>query len=138
MIYIFFGYLFVEVLVSVQVAGILGGLGVFAEIMFSGFVGIMLLLNVKTTMMQSFQAMSNNCITMKEFQELNIFALLGAILLILPGIFSDLIGILMQFSVFTALIVSKFNKNSGECHVKPQGEDNVIDVEIISNDSKLK
>jgi len=138
MIYIFFLYLFVEVLVSVQVAELLGGLGVFAEIMFSGFVGIMLLLNVKTTMIESLKAMSNNCITMKEFQELNIFALLGAILLILPGILSDLIGVLMQFSVFTALIVSRVNKRSGECHVNPQGEDNVIDVEIISNDSKLK
>ncbi|PHR59081.1 MAG: FxsA protein [Arcobacter sp.] len=136
--YIFFAYLFLEVMVSVQVAGLIGGFGVFAEIMFSGFVGIMLLLNVKTTMMQSLKAMSNNCITMKEFQELNIFSLLGAIFLILPGIFSDAIGVLMQFSVFTALIVSNLNKKSGDCHVNPQGEDNVIDVEIVSNDSKLK
>jgi len=138
MIYLFFAYLFVEVLLSVQVAGFLGGLGVFAEIMFSGFVGIMLLLNVKTTMMESLKAMSNNCITMQEFQELNIFALLGAILLILPGILSDVIGILMQFSVFTALIVSRVNKQSGDCHVQTKGEDNVIDVEIVSNDTKLK
>jgi len=138
MIYLFFIYLLIEVLLSVEVAGLLGGLGVFAEIMFSGFIGIILLLNVKTTMMQSLQAMSNNCITMKEFQELNIFALLGAILLILPGILSDAIGILMQFSVFTALIVSRVNKKSGDCHVKPKGEDNVIDVEIVSNDTKLK
>ena len=138
MIYIFFAYLFIEVLVSVQVAGVLGGLGVFAEIMLSGFIGIMLLLNVKTTMLESLKAMSNNCITIKEFQELNIFALLGAILLILPGIFSDAIGILMQFSVFTALIVSRVNKRSGNCHVQPQGEDNVIDVEIVNNDTKLK
>ena len=138
MIYLFFAYLFIEVLLSVQVAGVLGGLGVFAEIMLSGFIGIMLLLNIKTTMMQSLQAMSNNCITMKEFQELNIFALLGAVLLILPGILSDAIGVLMQFSVFTALIVSRVNKKSGACHVQPQGEDNVIDVEIVSNDTKLK
>ena len=138
MIYLFFAYLFIEVLLSVQVADTLGGLGVFAEIMLSGFIGIMLLLNVKTTMMESLKAMSNNCITMKEFQELNIFALVGAILLILPGILSDAIGVLMQFSVFTALIVSRVNKRSGDCHVQPQGEDNVIDVEIVSNDTKLK
>ena len=137
MIYLFFIYLFLEVLLSVQVAGILGGLGVFAEIMLSGFMGLALLLNVKTTMVESLKAMSNNCITMKEFQELNIFAILGAVLLILPGILSDIIGILMQFSVFTALIVSRFNKTNGEC--KPtQGEDNVIDAEIISNDHSLK
>jgi len=137
MIYLFFGYLFAEVLISVQVAGIIGGLGTFAEIMLSGFIGLVLLMNVKTTMVESFKAMSNNCITMKEFQELNIFALLGAVLLILPGILSDIIGILMQFSVFTALIVSRFNKNNGECKTN-QGEDNVIDVEIVHNDSKLK
>nr|WP_275855082.1 FxsA family protein [Sulfurimonas sp. MAG313] len=135
----FFIYLFIEVMFSVQIAEMIGGLGVFSEIMFSGFIGIMLLLNVKTTMIESLKAMSNNCITMKEFQELNIFALLGAIFLILPGIFSDVIGVLMQFSVFTALIVSKVNKKSGNCHVNnPQGEDNVIDVEIVSNDTKLR
>ena len=99
MIY-FFIYLFVEVLVSVQIAGYLGGIGTFLEIMLSGFIGIVLLANVKTTMMESFKAMSNNCISMKEFQELNIFALLGAVLLILPGLLSDIIGVLMQFSVF--------------------------------------
>ena len=137
MIYLFFGYLFAEVLISVQVASVIGGLGTFAEIMLSGFIGLLLLLNVKTTMMESLKAMSNNCITMREFQELNIFALLGAVLLILPGILSDVIGVLMQFSVFTALIVSRFNKKNGECKSN-KGEDNVIDVEIIHNDSKLK
>lgn len=136
MIYLFFAYLFVEVLLSVQVANVLGGLGVFSEIMLSGFVGLALLLNVKTTMVESLKAMSNNCITIQEFQELNIFALLGAVLLILPGILSDVIGILMQFSVFTALIVSRFNKNNGGCKTT-QGEDNVIDAEIISNDNRL-
>jgi len=136
--YLFFLYLFVEVLLSVQVAELLGGLGVFIEIMASGFVGIMLLINVKTTMIESLKAMSNNCITMKEFQELNIFAILGAIFLILPGILSDIIGVLMQFSVVTALLVSRINKNNGQCPTQPQGEDNVIDVEIINNDAKLK
>jgi len=136
MIYLFFGYLFFEVVISVQVAGLLGGIGTFLEIMLSGVVGIALLANVKTTMAESFQAMSSNCITMKEFQELNIFALLGAILLILPGILSDIAGILMQFSVFTALIISRFNKTNNRCS-STQGEDNVIDAEIIHDDSRL-
>jgi len=135
--YIFFAYLFIEVILSVQVAEMIGGLGVFAEIMLSGFFGLALLLNVKTTMVESLKAMSNNCISMKEFQELNIFALLGAVFLILPGIFSDMIGVLMQFSVFTALLVSKFNKANGECKTT-QGDDNVIDAEIISNDHSLR
>ena len=135
--YIFFVYLFIEIILSVKVAEMIGGLGVFAEIMLSGFFGLALLLNVKTTMVESLKAMSNNCISMKEFQELNIFALLGAVFLILPGIFSDMIGVLMQFSVFTALLVSKFNKANGECKTT-QGDDNVIDAEIISNDHSLR
>ncbi len=135
--YFFFAYLFIEVLLSVQVAEVLGGLGVFAEIMLSGFFGLALLLNVKTTMVESLKAMSNNCISMKEFQELNIFALLGAVFLILPGIFSDMLGVLMQFSVFTALLVSRVNNTNGECKTT-QGDDNVIDAEIISNDHSLR
>lgn len=137
MMYIFLGYLFVEVLVSVQTAGQLGGIGTFLEIIFSAAVGVLLLQNFKTTMLESLRAVSNNCITMKEFQELNIFALLGAILLILPGVLSDLVGVLMQFSVFSALILSRFNKDKDEC--KPnKGEDNVIDVEIVTHDNRLK
>lgn len=137
MMYVFLGYLFVEVLVSVQTAGQLGGVGTFLEIIFSAAVGVLLLRNFKSTMLESLRAVSNNCITMKEFQELNIFALLGAILLILPGILSDLIGVLMQFSVVSALIMSRFNKGSDEC--KPnKGEDNVIDVEIVSHDKRIK
>jgi len=143
MIY-FFLYLFLEVMVSVQVGSILGGIGTFLEIMVSGLLGVALLLNVKTTMVESLKAMSNNCINMKQFQELNIFALLGAIFLILPGILSDMIGLFMQFSVFTGLIISRYNKNNGQCDEEPQnfnphkGDDNVIDVEIINNDTRLK
>lgn len=137
MIYFFFGYLFFEVIVSVQIAGLLGGIGTFLEIMLTGMIGVALLSNIKTTMAESFQAMSNNCITMKEFQELNIFALLGAILLVLPGIFSDFIGVLMQFSVFTAMIITRYTKMKNTCN-PTQGEENVIDAEIIDNDTSLK
>jgi len=143
MIY-FFLYLFLEVMLSVQVGSILGGIGTFLEIMTSGLLGVALLLNVKTTMVESLKAMSNNCINMKQFQELNIFALLGAVFLILPGILSDMIGLFMQFSVFTGLIISRYNKRHGQCDAEPQnfnqnqGDDNVIDVEIINNDTRLK
>lgn len=139
MIY-FILYLFFEVMISVQVGSYLGGVGTFLEIMASGLVGVILLLNVKTTMVQSLEAMSNNCINMKQFQELNIFALLGAIFLILPGILSDVIGVFMQFSVFTGLLISRYNKSKGECHNFNQnkGNENVIDVEVISNDTHLK
>ena len=137
MIYFFFGYLFFEVIVSVQIGGVLGGIGTFLEIMLTGMIGIALLSNVKTTMAESFQAMSNNCITMKEFQELNIFALLGAVLLILPGILSDIIGVLMQFSVFTTMLITRYTNTNSKCNTK-QGEDNVIDAEIINNDTSLR
>jgi len=133
-------YLFIEVLVSVEISGSLGGIGTFLEIMASGMLGVFLLMNVKTTMMESFKAMSNNCINMQQFQELNIFALLGAIFLILPGIFSDILGVLMQFSVFTSLLISRYNKSQNSCdyNKQKQGDDNVIDVEIINNDTRLK
>ena len=146
MIY-FFLYLFLEVMVSVQVGSVLGGIGTFLEIMASGLLGVALLLNVKTTMIESFKAMSNNCINMKQFQELNVFALLGAIFLILPGILSDTIGVLMQFSVFTGLIMTRYSKKNGDCNEQQEmfnqnnphkGDDNVIDVEVINNDNRLK
>ncbi len=63
---------------------------------------------------------------------------LGAILLIIPGVFSDFLGVIallyslyLQFGGTIPFIKNKTNiKNSTK-----QGDDNVIDVEIIECDT---
>ncbi len=83
------------------------------------------------------RSLVNGEITMEEFQKLSLFSILGAFLLIIPGFFSDILGVLLQFSFFGTLFARKI------LHLKRkkgmQNEENdVIDVEIIEEHPKFK
>ena len=145
MIY-FIVYLFLEVLISVNISSTIGGLATFVEIMLSAFVGISILVNFRKTLVENMTAVSYSCIDLEQFQRLNLFTLFGALLLILPGFLTDILGLLMQFSVVTSMIVNRYNVKSGGCKPKfeqydtniKQKDSDVIDVEIISEHSSIK
>ena len=143
MIY-FLIYLFLEVLVSVQISSAIGGLATFFEILLTAFIGISILVNFRKTLMENMTAVSYNCIDLEQFQRLNLFTLIGAILLIIPGFLTDILGVLLQFSVFTSMIVNRYNVKSGRCNTSFEEKNNlakdsdVIDVEIIEYDTTVK
>lgn len=139
-------YLFLEVMISVNLASQIGGFNTFLELIISAFVGFLLLVNFRATLFENMQAFSMQKIDVQEFQRLNIFAVLGAVLLIVPGFLTDIIGILLQFSVVTKMLVNRFTakstmkKGGAQSHtqytqIHEEKDDDVIDVEIISNDS---
>jgi 2-isopropylmalate synthase/UPF0716 protein FxsA len=144
MIY-FIIYLFLEVLVSVNISSAIGGLATFFEILLTAFIGISILINFRKTLVENMTAVSYNCIDLEQFQKLNLFTLIGAILLIIPGFLTDIIGILLQFSAFTSMIVNRYNVKSGKCNtsfedknINNTKDSDVIDVEIIEHDASLK
>ncbi len=135
-------YLLIETLVSVNISSSIGGFYTFIEIVGSAFVGFVLLANFRTNLIESMQALQSNTISMQEFQKLNAFALLGAILLIVPGFFTDIIGIFLQFSFFATLFAKKVlhvkdkakDKNENidiENRYIRRNDDEIIDVEVI-------
>lgn len=135
-------YLFFEVLVSVNIASAIGGLATFFEIVLSAFLGFAILANFRTTLRDNLMAVSSRTIDLNEFQRLNLFTIVGAILLIIPGFLTDIVGILLQFSVFTTMLVNRSNvKSKFENEYKnnnKQKDTDVIDVEIIRDDSHTK
>ena len=142
MIY-FVAYLFLEVLISVNISSSIGGLMTFLEIVLSAFIGISILVNFKSTLRENLTAVSYDCIDLNQFQKLNLFTLIGAILMIVPGFLTDIIGVLMQFSVFTSMIVNRYHVKSGKCKTNYdtnyiKKDTDVIDVEIISDNSSIK
>jgi len=140
MIY-FLVYLFLEVIVSVNISSAIGGFGTFIEILLSAFYGFVILSNFRNTLMQNLMAVSYKQIDLYEFERLNLFTIIGAILLIIPGFLTDIIGLLLQFSVFTSMLVNKYGvKNKQEEFDKFCNEENddVIDVEIIEKHSSSK
>lgn len=138
MIY-FLIYLFLEVVVSVEIASVIGALATFGVIIVTALLGFAILANFRNTFVENLKAMTNNCITVQEFQELNLFTLLGAIFLILPGFLGDIIGAMLQFGVVTKMIANHFSKSKvcdKEMNTKTK-DDDVIDVEIVT-DSAIK
>jgi len=137
-------YLFLEVIISVNISSAIGGVATFIEIILSAMVGLYIIINFKKSLFENITAVSYSCIDFKEFQRLNLFTLFGAIFLILPGFLTDILGILMQFSVFTSMIVNRYNVKSGNCKTFYNDENNikkdsnVIDVEIVDNNTSLK
>ena len=135
-------YLFLEVIVSVNISSAIGGLSTFFEILLSAFVGISVLINFRKTLVENMTAVSYNCIDLNEFQRLNLFTLIGAILMIIPGFLTDIMGALMQFSVITSMFVNRYNAKSNHCNASYKEtntkDSDVIDVEIITHDSSNK
>jgi len=96
--------------------------------------GIRLLQYTPYTMMGSISQVSVGKLSIEEFQNASTSYLLGAILLIIPGVLTDILGVLAlgytMYLRFVAKITpeqTKFNNN--------KGDDNVIDVEIIDEHS---
>jgi 2-isopropylmalate synthase/UPF0716 protein FxsA len=139
-------YLFLEILISVNISSVLGGLLTFFEVLLSASIGIYILVNFKQSLRENLTAVSYNCIDLQEFQKLNLFTVIGAFLLIIPGFLTDIIGGLMQFSVFTTMLVNRYQVYSSKSCTPDFDENNfqnlnntkesdVIDVEIISDNS---
>ena len=128
-----------EVVISVNLFSALGGVGSFVEIILSAILGIVLLANTHNTMAESFNSLATHRISQQTFTQVNTLGFIGALLLIIPGILTDTIGVLLQFSVITSLIVARLKtpKPPPSSHQ----EQDVIDVEIIESnvsDSKGK
>ena len=89
-------FLLIEVFVSVNISSEIGAMATFLEIVFSAIVGFILIGNFKNTLGESMQALQKQAISMREFQKLNAFTLLGAVLLIIPGFFTDIVGLFLE------------------------------------------
>jgi UPF0716 family protein affecting phage T7 exclusion len=146
-------YLLFEVLVSVNLSSQIGGLNTFFEILLSAITGVVILSNFKSTIVENLRSVSYQKMDMREFQRMNIFTLVGAILLIIPGFLTDIIGVLLQFSVFTTMLVNRISApksennspyntstlNDGRLNQNYNNnqnikdDDEIIDVEIISD-----
>lgn len=135
MIY-FLIYLFAEVTLTVEIASKIGGLATFLEIIGSAFLGIFILMNFRHALSENLEALRTRQIDVQGFSNRNMTGLLGALLLILPGFLSDIIGILLQFSFIGTLIINRFTRKY-QPPTQPK-DDHVIDAEIIEHTTTLR
>ncbi len=134
-------YLLLETLISVEIASKIGSLATFLEIVISGVVGLFLLTKFKYTLANNVMMLFSKEIDIDQFQRDSIFAFLGAILLIIPGFFSDILGILFQFSSIVGYFRRKIfgfkSKKSYKTYCKGDINDEIIDVEIVDEHKSI-
>jgi 2-isopropylmalate synthase/UPF0716 protein FxsA len=125
-------------MVTTNIASKIGGFATFIEIVLSAVAGLFLLSNLRYTAAGSLGMVMSGQMSLEEFQRLSLFSIIGAFLLIIPGFFSDIIGLLMQFSAVGTFIAKRIfglkNKNS----FKKERDEEIIDVEIIDSDGSIK
>ncbi len=143
-------------MVSSSISGSIGGLNTFLEIIISAVVGIVILQNFKYSLMDSIMEARSGQITQDEFIKTNVAKAIGAALLIVPGFFTDILGVLLQFGMLSILFsrIFKFKKINGSINKEdsyttfeyPQNNrsyskeqnDEIIDVEIIDDNKSIK
>ena len=157
-------YLFLEVMITTSISSNIGGLFTFLEIIFSAAVGFFLLKNFKHTLSSNIQELTQGLLSQSDFVKNNMAKALGAILLIVPGFFTDILGVLLQFGILTFMLTKLFsfkptmqtngfkvdpniNTTNNIFYTQTQftnntkgdtNENDIIDVEIIEPNSTIK
>ena len=114
-------YFFVEIFFIVEFADEFGILSLFAEMIVSAILGFGILFSQASNLSFAYNEILSGGIG--SFIGRNLFRLLGAIMLIIPGILCDIFGICF-------VVVSLFFRPK---EIKKEESSDIIDVEIIED-----
>ena len=123
-------FFLIELYLSLKTGETIGFFWSVIWIISSAVIGIILLQNSPHAIMGHMQSVQRGKLNLKKFQDASMAYFVGSILLIVPGVFSDFMGVVaLTYTVYLQFIAkitpeqTNFNQN--------KGDDNVIDVEII-------
>ncbi len=131
-------YFFLELYVSLSVGEEIGFLWTVIWIVSTFLIGMGLLKNAHLAIMSNMKLASLGQLSAKSFHDASTSYFLGAILLIIPGVFSDFLGLIALFYTIFLQIGGTMPIVKNKNNIKKsnqQGDDNVIDVEIIECDT---
>lgn len=126
-------YFIIELLASIKF-GISIGFGLSALwVIATSLIGATLLRLSPYAIMGSFNHIGFKKFNIKSAQNAAISYVIGAIMLIIPGIFSDFLGLfLLLYTIYLRLFAKMPTEQK---NFKNKGDDDVIDVEIIDTSS---
>jgi len=104
----------------------------------SFLIGMGLIQNGATTMKKSMAGLSSGKLDMKSFHDSATSYFLGSILLIIPGVFTDILGLIALLYTFYLQLGGTIPNSKHKTNINnmnKQGDDDVIDVEIIESSS---
>jgi UPF0716 family protein affecting phage T7 exclusion len=124
-------FLLLELFLSLSVGEQIGFMWSALWIVASMMLGFRLLQSSSLSMMGNINAVKSGKLSMKNFQNAATSYLAAAVLLIIPGVLSDFLGVIALAYTFYLQFVAKITPEQTNNNFKKQGDDNVIDVEII-------
>ncbi len=129
-------YLLLEFYISLGVGSEIGFLWSVIWIVSTFIIGMGLIQNAHTTIQSQMGALASGKLDMKAFHDSATSYFLGAILLMIPGVLSDILGVIallytfyLQLGGTIPSVKNKTNINNSN----QKGDDDVIDVEIIEH-----
>ncbi len=138
-------YLLLETFITIAFAARVGALGLFLEIIVTFILGISVLFNFGGIVMHSLQVLRWGKIASSDVALATLLQLVGAILMILPGVLSDVAGVILVIVGFLMVgsapkkqdgtysktySKNSYEKNSEDSQYVP--DEDIIDVEVIS------
>ena len=119
-------YLFFEILITYEFGAIFTPFGLFLEVIFTAILGIVIIKDLNFSLLENIKRVLKKEINEQEFISIGLFRFVGATLLIIPGVLTDIIGILLMFEFFAKWFGRKtfISKNEYE-------DNDIIEVEII-------
>jgi len=93
--------------------------------------GIRLLQSTPLTLMGNLNAVSKGKLSMESFQNASTAYLVGSLLLIVPGVLTDFLGVTALAYTAYLRFVAKLTPENTKNSFNQKGDENVIDVEII-------
>jgi UPF0716 family protein affecting phage T7 exclusion len=141
--------------VSTFFASMLGGFLTFIEIVLSAIIGMSILKTFEYSLNENIINLTQGKITQDEFMAKNMNKALGAILLIIPGFFTDILGVFLLLGLFTFILGKIFtfspkNNNTQNSYnytysnysqttqKRRNNDEDIIDVEIIDSYDSIK
>jgi len=127
----FLAYLFLEILFSYEFAKVFTPFGLFLEVLLTAIIGISVIRSLNFSLAESMQRVLRREMSEEEFLSIGLFRLIGGILLFIPGVFSDILGVLLMFEGVARFFAKKLFPSRKYYHHTHYGDDEIIDVEII-------
>jgi len=131
-------FFFIELYMSLSMGENIGFLWSVIWIIGSFSIGMGLIQNGAITMKKSMASLAAGKLNKKSFHDSATSYFLGALLLMIPGVFTDILGVIALIYTFYLQLGGTIPSSKTENNINninKQGDEDVIDVEIIESSS---
>lgn len=120
-------YLILEIIGVVYVGKHFGFFMMFSEMIISAFIGGLIILNTQANILDTLRGFSQSSANPMDFVRGNFAKAFGGLLLIFPGVFCDIFGVIILINAYFILKPKQTfqDKNSDE---------DIIDIEVLEKD----